>query len=554
MSRTLFPVVLLAACKVEPDGLIDEPLPEPELRWETPTAGTWIEGDELTVSGTAIRLTDVRLGESPLPLDGDAFSATVNLERGINVLTVQGTDPDGHTRYDRRAVMAGTYTEPEAPVEEGLALRMNQGGLDVAAGLVTELVDPYALVAGFTSGTPVFAIDEWYLTSNVWVDRVEFGDPIVELDPTSGVLNARVIIPDFALAMSADVDVPLLDPFLTDAQAWANRVVIDVGLTVDVERGDLVVDVVSSEITLEGFGYTLIDGFEDIDALFADTVAGFIEDQVAGIVQEQVPPLVGDTLKQLDIAFATEILGKELSIAAEFSRAFVDDDGVGLVMDVDTQVPELLTLPYLGVVDAPNNDPHPSSRADTSIALSDDLLNRVLFEAWFGGLLEIRLSTDDGTLEPFLLSQFQAEQGTITTQAILPPVVIERDGVLFLQIGELKVTIDTPGGEIGEHLVIAVSGEVPLDVTFVDGEVKLDLGTPDLALMVRESDWNADNETTTALIEEKLPISTLLLLFGSFGFPIPSIAGLQIEAAEVVRDESAVHTRVDAGLTLAPVE
>jgi hypothetical protein len=554
MSRSMLALALLSACKVTPDDLIEDPLPEPSLDWETPTAGTWIQGLETPITGSAVRLTDLSLGESPLPLDGDRFSTTTPLTRGINVLTVSGTDPDAHTRYDRRAVMAGTYNSPDGDVPEGLALRMNQGGLDVAAGLVTELVDPYALVDGFVQGTPIYEVDNFAITASVWVDYIQFDDPIVRLDPTPGILNARVTIPNFELAMYANVDILGLDPFDTDATAWANNVVIDVGLTVDAQDGDLVVDVATTDIELQGFGYTLIDGFASIEAFFADTVAGFIEDQVAAIVEEQVPALVGDTLSQLDIAFATEVLGKQISIAADFARAFIDNDGVGLIMDVATEVPEQLTLTYLGVVDAPNNDPHPRDDVDTSVAISDDLLNRVLFEAWYGGLLEIRLSTDDGTLEPFLLSQFQAEQGTISTAAQLPPVIIERDGAPILQIGELRVTIDTPGGELGEHLVIALSGEVPLEITFEDGEVKLKLGTPDLKMMVRESDWNADNETTTALIEEKLPIDTLLILFGSFGFPIPSIGGLQIEGAAVVRDESAVHTRVDAGLSLAPVE
>ena len=84
----------------------------------------------------------------------------------------------------------------------------------------------------------------------------------------------------------------------------------------------------------------------------------------------------------------------------------------------------------------------------------------------------------------------------------------------------------------------------------VDGTLHLDLGTPDLVLQVRESDWGASNDATTALLQQMLPIDSLMAQLGGIQLPLPSMGGLSVQGATVTRDPSGVHTAVD--LTLAP--
>ena len=162
----------------------------------------------------------------------------------------------------------------------------------------------------------------------------------------------------------------------------------------------------------------------------------------------------------------------------------------------------------------------------------------------------MRMSTDDGSLEPIMLLPLKAEQGTITLRPDLPPVAVQVDGGLQIQAGELVVDIETPGGELGEYLQVAVAAFIDLELALENGVVALDIGTPELSLMVRESDWGASDETTTRLVEEMLPLDTFLALLGGLELPLPSLEGLTISSAELGRDRSGLHTSVEVELGL----
>jgi hypothetical protein len=175
-------------------------------------------------------------------------------------------------------------------------------------------------------------------------------------------------------------------------------------------------------------------------------------------------------------------------------------------------------------------------------------MNRMLYEAWGAGILELTLSTYDGSLEPFLLTPLHAEEGTIAVSASLPPVLVEDDGKLQAQVAELIVTIDTPDGELGSHLQIAVHAFVEVDLLYEEGEIALDLGDVNLSLMVRQSDWGASNEAVTQLVEEMLPLETMLALLGTISFPVPEIQGLVLGDVVVSRDPGGLHTGLTAAL------
>ena len=93
--------------------------------------------------------------------------------------------------------------------------------------------------------------------------------------------------------------------------------------------------------------------------------------------------------------------------------------------------------------------------------------------------------------------------------------MIQRDGALTLEVGELLVTIDTPDGEFGDHLEAAISGSMPLEVVGQDNEIAINLGDADLAFMVRESDWGTDtNEVITNMLSAMLNPTVLMATIG----------------------------------------
>ena len=79
-------------------------------------------------------------------------------------------------------------------------------------------------------------------------------------------------------------------------------------------------------------------------------------------------------------------------------------------------------------------------------------------------------------------------------------------------------------------------------------ELVLDLGTPALTMMVRDSDWGASNEAITQLVEEMLPLDLMLALVGDLSFPLPELEGIGIASAYVGRDAAQAHTNIQIAL------
>ena len=326
--------------------------------------------------------------------------------------------------------------------------------------------------------------------------------------------------------------------FDVDASLSADKAIVSGWLMVDVDKdGNLVVELVDAEVELQGFSYdtSLLPG--DVESyLFVETIRTTIEDMLVDQIRGMVPPLLEEQLAGLDLSFDLELLGVPLSVSADFASVAIDSDGIALTTDIDVDAPGNGEHTYVGYLSAPAGTPTISRSAAISGALHDDLLNRLLFEVWRAGIADMTLSTDDGSLEPIMLLPLKAEQGSIQVTPGLPPVIVEKDGKLELQVGELGVTILTPGGELGESLEASVNVFAPVEVYAQNGMLTLDIGDPELVIMVRDSDWGATDTTTTQLLEEVLPIDTLLALLGTIEFELPSLAFLTIDSASTGRD------------------
>ena len=131
-----------------------------------------------------------------------------------------------------------------------------------------------------------------------------------------------------------------------------------------------------------------------------------------------------------------------------------------------------------------------------------------------------------------------------------PPVAIEADGGLELQVGELDLRIDTPGGTYGDTVTLRLAGKIPLAPRIEGGALGVELGTPELSLMVVETDWRASYSTITNLLEDQLPISSLMAIAGAFSFPLPSFAGISVSEAIAIRAPSGVHTEIALDLAV----
>jgi hypothetical protein len=558
MVRTVFLASLVffsAGCSQDSAlNSIDEHYITPAIRVVGPEAGEWLPATSVVVHGTTVGLTDVLVNDFPAVTDGDKFESSIGLDRGINRVEVKGTDGRGDTKYARYSVIAGDFADPSKTIEEALHLRLNQGGLDAVCEIINDAIDPEE-ISDSIEGTPVYeaqyglfswnAVEVTAILMGLSFDRLN-----TELDPGDDRLYLSVEIPDLDTWLWAYGDVFGLD-FEVDAFVWADSVVVEGEVTIDTNEGELVVEFENPNVSLYGFGYdtSLIPyGIETL--VFVDEVRGFLEDMLVDIIAEKIPEILDEQLAGLDLSFETEMLGQDLKVEAAFADANIDRDGLALTVDVvvDMGSEDLHEAP--GFLTAPEATVELSTKSDVAFGLSDNLFNRVLHGVWQSGLLDLSLSTDDESLDKAVALMLKADSASIQIEAPLPPVMVERDGQLNIELGELLVTIDTPNGDFGDHLEVAISGAIPLNLVGQDGELLLEFGDADLMFMVRDSDWGAaSNEAVTNLLAQILNPQLLLAGMGALSFPLPTLTdNLAIKSLKVDTEDNEYCTAIRINL------
>lgn len=551
MHKFLFAIALgaLSACGHGEESE-EETFTEPSLELTTPTQAAWLPAGPSDVTGKAIGLDDVTLDGEPVTVAPDgSFTASRNFPRGMSSFEVKGFDERGDHHYLRRTVIAGDFDEPGQLLENAAYLRVNRSGLDQLMGIVEGMMADIDLGKKASAANPVYedsyGVFGWdAVTIMADVTDVRAGAISVEAVPASGVLELTAVLPALELDVLAYGDIIGID-FDTEAWFWADSAVVTGMLTTDVEDGNIVVELHNPAIDLIGFGYdtSLIPG--DVEEyLFVESIEEYLEDSVVEMITEMVPDMVEDLLGSVDLSFEADLLGNTVSIEAAFASATIDLEGLQLVVDMTVDLPGTGSQTFAGYLSTGDVMPDLDRSAHVSAAIADNLMNYALFEAWSAGLLDMRMSTDDGSLDSFMLAPLRAEEGTITTAASLPPVILEDAGELLAQIGGLGIAIETPGGEMGENMTLDVTAELNIAVEIDGSDVALLLGTPEVGLMVTDNDWGASNEALTQLVTEMLPIEMLLLLLPDMTFPIPEIDGLSIATAEVQRDQSGAFTEI----------
>ncbi len=551
-------ILLLALACAQENELNEQSVsPSPVVALTSPLAASWWSEDTIDVTGRWENVDTVTVNALPATLAEDGtFHTPLPLGRGLNLIEALGVSSEDST-FDRIAVLAGPWMDPAQPIDEGLLLRLNDSGLDLATDYAAGLVNPETLNESVTAQNPVYE-DSYGLWG--WdaveisgdIEEITFSKVQIEATPSSGLMALEVTIPDLYVDLQAYGEIIGID-FDTDASLSSTKAVITGDLLLDVDgAGGLAVALSGPQVDLKGFSYdTSLLPWDIEDHLFVDSVRDAVEGLLIEKIEELVPPLLEDLLTGLDLSFELDLMGAPLTITAEFTRAAIDRDGVALSTLVNASAPPVGDKVYSGFLGSRSTTPDLDTRSPVSGAISDDLVNRILFEAWRAGVLDMFLSTADGSLQPLLLLPLKAEEGSIQLTANLPPVAIEVDGGLQLQVGEIQVDILTPGGELGEFLQVSVAALIDLELVVAEGVVTLEIGTPALTMMVQDSDWGASEQTTTRLIEEMLPLESFMMLLSSLEFPLPGLEGLTIESARVARDlGTGLHTSLEIEIEL----
>ncbi len=543
----------LAGCGKK-DANAGNPVPDAVFAMTTPEVAAWTSAGQAQVTGTAQNVESVSVllapdgAASDAARTGEDWKGKVDLARGVNVVEAQAVDGNGDTLFVRHGVISGDFANPDDGVSDALAVRVNQSGLDKVGTMVADYMTPALITSSATAMNPVYAdsygVWGWdAVTVSADIDNISFDTPQIQFTPSSGLLTLTATLPNLLVNANAYGDVVGID-FDEDLSMSASSAVITASVSVDVVDGAISVTLTNCSVDLKDFAYdtSLLPG--DIESyILVDTIRSTVEEMLVTKINEMVPDLLSSTLAGLDPSFSTDILGHTVDMAFGFADASIDTKGIALDLDVDVGMDYTGARTYAGYLSAPKVSPTIDTHSDIAAGFSDNVLNMVLFQAWRAGVLDMSLSTTDGSLDPAMLILLKADEGTISTSARLPPVLVQSsDGQAQVQMSEMLVTIDTPGGGLGEHIVVAMSLWVDVQMVIEDGSLVLSLGEPTIVMDVRESDWGASNEATTNLLSDALPIDVILMLLGDISFPLPSLYGITVDSGAADRDASGYYT------------
>lgn len=552
MRRVLLSVLLLASCADPAVDPRDEPeLPHLALVIDTPVAGSWLDTGPVEVSGTTDNVDRLVLSGTPLTAVDGVFSGSTTLVRGTNLVEVSGVSPGGTTYAVHNGVIAGELADPELPVRDAAAVRINEPGLDLALSVAGGVLDGPTIEGILLGANPIYELDG---DTEVTVTATAFylGGTTLELDPQDGSAELAVSLTDLALS----VDVAGRSDRLTFSGSQTVRVdraELTGTLGVAVVDGALQTTLTDVDVVLTGFGLDTSEWPSWLTGSLTDLVLTEVVEGVLRVaIADLVPPIVDEQLNSLDLSFQLTLLERPASVSAVLTGARFDPDGLAVDVDLDVAIDALGSVDAPGYLAAPAATPTVDRTSDLALGLADDLLNLAAFEAWRAGLLTYTLSTEDGSLPPYVLDALGgARQGIVSVEAELPPTIVEVDGGLRAQVGELRVRLDTLDGEHGEYVVLAVGGHMDLDLAVVDGVVKVGFGEKQLRLTVRDTDWSESLPRAQEQIASLLPLESALLLLQDLEIPLPTFAGLGVGTATVDRDASGVHTDVAVDLVVS---
>ncbi|MBL8617671.1 MAG: hypothetical protein JNM72_18835 [Deltaproteobacteria bacterium] len=534
----------------------------PLIDIDSPTRGDWNSGLDLTVTG---EVSDSLSGVSALTVDGapvstsaGAFSTTLSLEPGINVVETSATDGDGNVSTDSRAVLAGTFVPWGQAVADGFLVRIHEGaggfntieslgeGLIAATDLTTLIPNP---VLNRVSQTCTLGVCVTWYSIVLRVRNPSIGATTLDLDPrTTGNLRGTFVVNDVELDWTASGKIAGVN-YSGSGTVTADslRVVVDMLPSVN-SAGDIVASVSSVTATAVNFDFNVSGTVYDVLAFFGldSTISGLIEgyvlDAIEDAVRTEVPTLVEDALQDLEISLPLPVSGRTYTVNAVPDTVSVD--AVGLTLGLETTVtPDrwIKGNDHLGSLVLRDTVSSWDRAAGTWLGINLDFFNQALMAFWGGGLLDQRLSgaalgLDVADLQVLLPGLTELN---LTLEALLPPVTVPDgvDAMAELQLGDMLLTLYNGPAVAGNEMIqvyfsafiemdlAANADATAVEITLGDMNLTFDVVIPEAA--------SAGAADTEALLQLLVPLLLPTLTDALSEIPIPDIEGFGLSGVTV---------------------
>ena len=513
-----------------------------ELAFTSPGAAGFTNAGTTALGGVAKAMAEVTVNGVQAELDGASFDAGLDLLPGIHLSEVAGTDVEGGSHSARGSILAGDYADPSGPNYDAMQMHLSDSSIRGLGSLVSAFVTPDLLNPTIQGLNPVVDSPD----AVVYLGDLRFDEAIVSLEPSAQGLLISMELPNFVLPI--DATIPDALPFGIDLDLSAD-VEADVLLTaiVDVStdgRGNLVVTV--TDVVAELGDFDLDTGLlELVDWLVLDDddLADFLESQLTAL-GPALGGAINGMLADLDLSMETELLGNPVGMQIAFDHADVTAQGMAMSLAIDVDVASLGT-------DAPGHltfaAPPAAQGPQLHGQIADDFINRALFEFWAGGALNLEMPIGDGPEAALMLIFGGGDEGALALDARLPPVWVERNGDSRLQMGEVYLTVDTPGGSYGDQVELLMNLDAKAEISFDGTAAGIVLSDAQVDMIaVGSSVGNEDLDVDALASAFGIGVG---IINGLLSFPLDGlVAPGALPPIEFARDPSGLGTTLDLDL------
>ena len=533
---------------------------QPRIDLTYPPRGAMIYGpDPITVMGIVkvggAGLKDLFINGFPVPVNANGtFAWEMQPAQGINILhAIASSKLGGQDTAVRSFAYSNEFIPNGGTVPNGIGIWLSQfvwddnntSDIDDIATVIRLILMEYdipALIPSvLTSG------QAGWCSYTVKTTGVGIGLPEVDLTPKNGALGFRVRYPNFYMGVKAEAS----SWFCFDISGSVSMDYIEVS-------GDLKViqfpNSVQFQLVNEGSAVQNLD--VNIDGIFGflfNWIINFFEGDIEGIVEQQIvaqmAPIsdaLGGALNALAFDTSFDIpsfLGDQPPTTVDLKTKLTKSNfnQFGGFLELSTTV----TTSQKGIPYNPLGSVGRANCLDTKveffdylmqgeleIALKDDMINQVLFAAWYAGAFEIPL--DQSILGDIDLGEFGVQLLDVSLSFMLPPVLssCNYDQTLTMSIGDLRVHVSIL--LFGQPLEVDIftSAVTAAELTIVEGVTgpEMAIEMTDVLFMGTEvGQLQVGTENAQGALEELMSQYLVPDFFTDLGgqalgsFPIPSI-------------------------------
>jgi hypothetical protein len=406
----------------------------------------------------------------------------------------------------------------------------------------------------------------------VYVGPFYYGPPAIHVFPIPEGILAEIHLYDIKVHIAAKGSCKVL--FIDLCPDVSGDVEIDSiemweGLNIWVEDGQIKTKQYENYIGVYGVNVN-IDGilgflFGWLINWFVDGYVGELEKTAMEMVDEQVTAISAGFLDALAINQQMEIANPmdenappiELSLVSSLRELLFSPVGVEVRLDAAVLAPKGINKTTLGSIGRASclewvpETFYIDKEQFAVMAIHDDLLNEVLYSAWYAGLLDMELPLDDlmdpdalgdlglGDIEDLGLKDMKAR-----TEFFLPPIITSCndpwDEILQLQVGDLYVELEMKllNEPVTMGMFVSLAAEAIIEIVDAGDhqEISIAIGEVDpvVAQITYVSEGLEGSGNILSLLVQGLVVPMILESFAdgalaSFPLPVIDISNLSAQ-------------------------